>query len=89
MSTAKPTPSRVTSRFLAVLAALWVATCGDGANTGSPVEPNQPPVGVGTIPPQQLTEGETAIVNVASSFNDPDGDPLTFVASGSSVVSQR
>ena len=82
-------PGRATSCILTALAAFWVATCGGDGDSGSPVEPNRAPVVVGAIPQQQLTAGETATVNVASYFNDPDGDPLTYLASGSnaSVIS--
>ena len=85
MSTARTSASTVAARLLTILATIWLATCGGDDDTGSPVEPNRPPVAAGAIPPQQLTEGETATVNVASSFNDPDGDPLTYVASGSNA----
>jgi uncharacterized protein YjdB len=69
-------------------AIIWIAACGDGAP--DPVEPtNQAPVARGAIPAQQLTAGETVTVDVSSYFSDPDGDPLTYGASGSnaSVVS--
>ncbi len=65
-----------------------VTACGDGAP--DPVEPaNQAPVVAGAIPTQQLTAGETATIDLASYFSDPDGDALTYLASGSnaSVVS--
>ncbi len=73
---------------IALGAITWTAACGDGA--ADPVEPtNQAPVAAGTIPAQQLTAGETVTVDVASYFSDPDGDPLTYGASGSnaSVIS--
>ena len=71
------------------LGACWIAACGGDGESASPVEPNRPPVATGAIPQQQLTVGETVTVNVASYFNDPDGDALTYAASGSnaSVIS--
>ena len=89
MHSTKSTYGARASRLLTVLAACWVAACGGDGDSVSPVEPNRPPVASGTIPQQQLTAGETATINVASYFNDPDGDALTYVASGSnaSVVS--
>ena len=70
------------------LATLWTTSCGGGGGGPSPVEPeasNRPPAAVGTIPARTLTAGETASVGVASYFNDPDGDPLTYGASTSSA----
>ena len=41
--------------------------------------PNGPPVAVGTLPDLRLRAGGTAaMVDVASAFRDPDGDPLTY-----------
>ena len=39
---------------------------------------NGPPVPVGTIPAQTVDEGETATVNLADYFSDPDRDELTY-----------
>ena len=41
---------------------------------------NQAPAAVGTVPARTMTAGETATVDVAPFFNDPDGDALTYVA---------
>ena len=41
---------------------------------------NQAPVAVGTVPAQTMTAGETATVDVAPFFSDPDGDALTYEA---------
>ena len=42
---------------------------------------NLAPQPVGTIPAQTLREGDGAVaLNVAAYFQDPDGDPLTYVA---------
>ena len=45
---------------------------------------NQPPVAVGTLPDRTLSvEGGVVTFDVATAFEDPDGDPLTFAASSS------
>ncbi len=46
-------------------------------------EPNQPPVPVGTIPPDTVDAGDTLTLNVAPYFSDPDGDELTYSATNS------
>ena len=44
--------------------------------------PNRPPVAAGTLEDISLTVGgNAAIMNVANSFNDPDGDTLSYFAS--------
>ena len=50
--------------------------------------PNRTPLVVGEIPPQTMFLGETATVDVAATFADPDGDALTFgaVSSDTAVV---
>ena len=45
--------------------------------------PNRPPLVVDSIPSLRLNSGDTAIVNVAALFEDPDGDTLTFSAESS------
>ena len=45
-----------------------------------PDTPNRAPVAQGSISPQTITAGQSAAVNVASNFSDPDGDPLTYEA---------
>ena len=47
-------------------------------------QPNRPPQRVGSIPAQQLNIGQSATVNVAAYFSDPDGDALTYTATSSS-----
>ena len=48
---------------------------------------NSAPQPQGTIPPQSLTAGEMATVNLTSYFTDPDGDALTYTAtSGNPAV---
>ena len=57
----------------------WTAACGgDDGGTG-PSDDNQAPTAVGTIPAQTLTAGEVVTLDLASSFNDPDGDALTYL----------
>ena len=47
---------------------------------------NQAPVATGSIPAQSLTAGQSAQVNVAPFFNDPDGDPLTYTTASSNTA---
>ena len=71
------------------LSAAGAVSCADGGGNGSPVAPapNLAPVASGAIPPLTMTEGETATVDVASYFNDPDGDVLTYtVATAAATV---
>ena len=45
--------------------------------------PNQAPVPVDTVPVQTVFVGDTARLDMATYFNDPDGDLLTFTAASS------
>ena len=81
-------------RRIAVLASIGSSGCGwgcgeDGTDLVGPGEaPNRAPVAAGTIPPQTVFLAETATLDVAAVFSDPDGDPLTFeaVSSDTAVV---
>ena len=66
----------------AALAALWTAACGDGATEPAPT-PNRAPLPSGSIPALTVTVGETATVNVAGNYTDPDGDALTYATASS------
>ena len=66
----------------ATLTALWTAACGDGATEPAP-PPNRAPVASGSIPALTVAAGDTATVNVAGNFADPDGDALSFTATSS------
>ena len=66
----------------AALVTLWTAACGDGTTDPIP-PPNRPPVPSGTIPALTVAAGNTATVNVASYFSDPDGDALVYTAASS------
>ena len=57
--------------------------CGDGATEPAPT-PNRAPVPSGSIPALTVAVGDTAILNVARLFTDPDGDALTYTATSSS-----
>ncbi len=74
-------------RPLALLAVTWAAACGgDGGTEPAPApQPNRPPVASGSLPAQSMTAGESATVNVASAFSDPDGDALTYTAISSNA----
>ena len=47
--------------------------------------PNQGPVAVGAVPAQTVFVGETASVDMAAYFNDPDGDALNFAAASANA----
>ena len=69
-----------TFAFVALVAG-WVASCGETESMPTmPDTLNRAPVAQGSIPPQTITAGQSAAVNVASNFSDPDGDPLTYEA---------
>ena len=71
---------------LVALSAVWTASCGD---KGPPTEPepvNQPPAIVDAIPAVTIVAGETATVNAATYFNDPDGDVLEYTATTSNAA---
>ncbi len=48
-----------------------------------PPPPPQPPVQVGSIPAQIVNVGESAMIDLAPYFLDPDGGPLTYAAATS------
>ena len=66
-----------------VLAAVFVAGCGDGGGTGTGPVANRAPTAVGAISDRTVHSGETATVNVSAYFTDPDGDALSYRASSS------
>ena len=47
--------------------------------------PNQAPVATGTVPAQTVFVGDTAHVDMAAYFNDPDGDALAYSAASSNA----
>lgn len=73
------------------MAVVWAAGCGDGATQPAPTTPapipNRAPSPTGSIPALTVTVGDTATVNVAGYFNDPDGDALTYTATSSNAQS--
>ena len=48
--------------------------------------PNRAPETVGSIPAQSIARGQTATLDVASYFRDPDGDALTYTAATSNAA---
>ncbi len=77
-----------TGLFAALTAATLAASCGgDGGTTVPPVDPpppqNRAPVPVGSIGALTIDVGATVTTDVASNFNDPDGDALTYSAATS------
>ena len=71
-------------------AAVWAANCGGDNGTGPPPPPpppaNRAPVAVGSLGTLTIDVGAEVTVNVASNFNDPDGDALTYAASTSDAA---
>jgi len=82
---------RTTASLFAALAivALAASCGGDGGTTVPPVDPpapqNRAPVAVGSIAAITVAAGAMVTTNVASSFNDPDGDALTYSAATSNA----
>ena len=80
-------PRTATSVFVVLAAVAASASCGgDGGTTVPPVDPppqNQAPVAVGSIAAVTVDVGATETTDVASNFNDPDGDALTYSAATS------
>ncbi len=50
---------------------------------------NRSPVPVGTIPDRKVVENDAEVVDVDTSFTDPDGDRLTYEASSSRPATAR
>ena len=48
--------------------------------------PNQAPVAAGNVPPQTIFVGDTASVDMAAHFNDPDGDALSYSVASSDAT---
>ena len=66
------------------------ASDGDGASATQRfdfdvVETNRSPRPVGSIPALALVAGGTETINASGYFTDPDGDPLTYTATSSSI----
>ncbi len=47
------------------------------------VVPNRPPVAVGTIDDLEIMVGDSAVIDVAGRFSEPDGQPLAYSAAAS------
>ena len=65
----------------AALAAIFAAACDGGGAIGPSA--NRAPEPVGSIPDLAVHAGDTATLDVAPRFADPDGDALTYGASSS------
>lgn len=48
--------------------------------------PNRAPITVGTIPPDTVKVGDSATVDLAAFFDDPDGDPLVYAVTASDTT---
>ncbi len=80
---------RIPSLFPVASAAILVgAACGDGGTQPDPPPPeNRAPAAAGSVAPQTIPVGESASVDVASNFSDPDGDALAYsVATSDAAV---
>ncbi len=83
---------RTTTSLFATLATVALAaSCGgDGGTTVPPVDPpapqNRAPVAQGSIGALTIAVGASVTTNVASNFNDPDGDALTYSAATSDAA---
>lgn len=78
----------ITGLFVALTTVALAASCGgEGGTTVPPVDPpppqNRAPVPVGSIGLLTIDVGATVTTDVASNFNDPDGDALTYSAATS------
>ena len=69
-------------RFATLFLVAGAFACGDGEIEPEPPS-NRPPVALGDIPPQTLTEGDEFQGSVDALFSDPDGDALTYSATSS------
>ena len=80
-----PPPCARRVLFGTALIALSITACGDGSTEPAPA-PNRAPLPSGSIPAQTVGVAETATVNLAGYFTDPDGDILTYGASSSDMA---
>ena len=70
-----------------LLLSVFLVGCADDTIAPDMPPPNQPPVVVGELPYQRLAgPGETATVDVAGYFADPDGDALAFSATSTDTA---
>ncbi len=78
---ARNCPCAVWQRLASATLVVLVAACGEGGTEPEPPTTNRAPVASGPIPDQVVQVGDTATVNVAPHFTDPDGDALSYDAS--------
>lgn len=69
--------------MLVRMAALAVLIAGAACDKDPVVPENRPPEAVGEIEPQTIEEGKRWQANIATYFNDPDEDNLTYKAESS------
>ena len=96
VATAKATGSNVVLRAKAEGSATAAVTARDPdglsatleftVKVSEPPDTNRAPVAVETIARQSMEEGQTETLRVASHFEDPDGDDLTFAAASSDAA---
>ncbi len=79
---------KILGLFAVLTTVALAASCGgdSGGTTVTPVDPppqNRAPTAVGSIGAVTVDVGATVTTDVASNFNDPDGDALTYSAATS------
>ena len=77
---------RGASYALALAGLAWTVSCGDEEPTTGPPPPNRPPAAERTIPAQSLKPWDTATLNAADFFSDPDRQQLAFTTTSSDTT---
>ena len=72
--------------LLTVCVIAMAYSCGDGQDAVVPERANRAPTTVGAIPALETAATDTATVDVAGYFTDPDGDALTYAVSSSNTA---
>ena len=70
----------------AMVGVAWATSCRDEEPPTAPTAPNRPPAVQGIIPAQLIKPGQTATVDLAAYFSDPDGQLLTFSSTTSDAT---
>ena len=73
----------LTQMVVATALVPWIVACGDGGTGPPPEPPNRAPLAIGNIPQQTVHVGDSATLEIAGYFEDPDGDSLVYAATTS------
>ena len=73
----------LTQMVVATALVPWIVACGDGGTGPPPEPPNRAPLAIGNIPQQTVHVGDSATLEIADYFEDPDGDLLVYAATTS------